>query len=488
MTSLEKAGIWTLLAVHLLGWTIVPWLTNTALPLDVIEAIYWGHEWAWGYDKHPPLSAWTAEAFAVAFGDLGPYLLSQVCLVSAACGIWLIGGEMKLRTSQRVAGLLLMETVLYYNYTSPEFNVNIIQLPFWAFGWLFGIRAATSGKYAEWIGLGVCVGLAALGKYLGVFMLVPLFLAYFQRGELKRVLTSPGIYLAGVVSILVFLPHLLWMKDHDWITVTYGLKRTSDHKEAAFFTRHIWYPLEYLLGQIATLAPLLLIALWSGKRARIHDKLGLTGLAWGGLALMTLLSFLAGWKPVTMWSGPFCLGIGLWAAAQFAPVQNMKRVMIGAMAFGVLALIAQIVVNGYGPVMGGKPHKVNYDGPGIAAAAEKAWSEKTNAPFKFVIGDRYTAGLVSWYGKSRPSVMVVGDETLSSTATNAAVRENGGLVIWQKSHDANAGRQIGIERAIPAAVAAFPEMEIMDDLVIPHPRRKDGMAGRFGMGLVHPPK
>ncbi|MDE0577726.1 MAG: hypothetical protein OSB39_12320 [Opitutales bacterium] len=30
----------------------------------------WGSEWAWGYDKPPPLSGWTAAALAL--GDFGP--------------------------------------------------------------------------------------------------------------------------------------------------------------------------------------------------------------------------------------------------------------------------------------------------------------------------------------------------------------------------------------------------------------------------------
>ena len=42
---------------------------------------------------------------------------------------------------------------------------------------------------------------------------------------MKKALMSPGLYVAGLVSLLIFLPHLIWMKNHDWITITYGLKR-----------------------------------------------------------------------------------------------------------------------------------------------------------------------------------------------------------------------------------------------------------------------
>lgn len=52
-------GIWAL--YHLVVWTFLPLLCNTCLPLDSIEAVMWGSQWQWGYDKHPPLSAWMPE-------------------------------------------------------------------------------------------------------------------------------------------------------------------------------------------------------------------------------------------------------------------------------------------------------------------------------------------------------------------------------------------------------------------------------------------
>ena len=38
---------------HLLLWTIVPSLTNENLPLDTIEALAWGSDLSWGFNKHP---------------------------------------------------------------------------------------------------------------------------------------------------------------------------------------------------------------------------------------------------------------------------------------------------------------------------------------------------------------------------------------------------------------------------------------------------
>ena len=41
---------------HILIWTLVPYITNENLPLDTIEALAWGSNLDWGFDKHPPNS------------------------------------------------------------------------------------------------------------------------------------------------------------------------------------------------------------------------------------------------------------------------------------------------------------------------------------------------------------------------------------------------------------------------------------------------
>ena len=63
---------------HLTVWTLAPSLTNNNLPLDTIEALAWGGNLDWGYNKHPPVSAFFSEIFYQIFGaqDWAYYLLS----------------------------------------------------------------------------------------------------------------------------------------------------------------------------------------------------------------------------------------------------------------------------------------------------------------------------------------------------------------------------------------------------------------------------
>ena len=70
---------------HLTVWTLVPTFSNVNLPLDTIEALAWGSNLDWGFNKHPPMSAFVVEVFYQIFGnqDWAYYLLSQIFVVSA---------------------------------------------------------------------------------------------------------------------------------------------------------------------------------------------------------------------------------------------------------------------------------------------------------------------------------------------------------------------------------------------------------------------
>ena len=57
------------LFMHLVLWTVVPSLVNQNLPLDTIEALAWGSNLDWGFNKHPPMSAFFQNYFFI-FLDL----------------------------------------------------------------------------------------------------------------------------------------------------------------------------------------------------------------------------------------------------------------------------------------------------------------------------------------------------------------------------------------------------------------------------------
>mgnify|MGYP001356274819 CR=1 FL=1 len=119
---------------HLVIWTIVPSISNSNLPLDTIETLAWGSNLDWGFNKHPPFSAFAVEVFYQIFGsqDWAYYFLSQIFVVSTFFIIFKFSEDFFKNKIHSLISILLLEGIFFYNFTTPEFNVNVCQFPFWA--------------------------------------------------------------------------------------------------------------------------------------------------------------------------------------------------------------------------------------------------------------------------------------------------------------------------------------------------------------------
>ena len=161
--NVDRILIFFLLA-HLIIWTLVPSITNTNLPLDTIEALAWGNNLDWGYNKHPPLSAWSVEFFYKVFGsqDWAYYFLSQLYVVTTFFVIFKFSEDFLQNKILSLICILLLEGIFFYNFTTPEFNVNVCQLPFWALTVYYCWKGLKQNDITSWLLFGLFAGLGIL--------------------------------------------------------------------------------------------------------------------------------------------------------------------------------------------------------------------------------------------------------------------------------------------------------------------------------------
>jgi len=184
---------------HLTVWTLVPTFSNVNLPLDTIEALAWGSNLDWGFNKHPPMSAFVVEVFYQIFGnqDWAYYLLSQIFVVSAFFIVWTFSKEFFLDHSRCLISVLLLEVIYFYNYTTPEFNVYICELPFWALTILFCWRGLKNNKTQDWLLFGLFSALGILSHYLFVYLLAAMdifFIYLLVKKKLNLTLKTKNYY------------------------------------------------------------------------------------------------------------------------------------------------------------------------------------------------------------------------------------------------------------------------------------------------------
>ena len=160
-------------------WTITPTISNINLPLDTIEALAWGSNLDWGFNKHPPLSAFAVEIFYTLFGtnDWSYYLLSQIFVVIALFFVWKFSKEMIEDKIFSLLSVLILSGIYFYNFTTPEFNKRK-SITFYALTVYFFWRGLNFNKKTDWLYLGVFSALGFLSKYLFVYLLLSLFIFF----------------------------------------------------------------------------------------------------------------------------------------------------------------------------------------------------------------------------------------------------------------------------------------------------------------------
>jgi 4-amino-4-deoxy-L-arabinose transferase and related glycosyltransferases of PMT family len=184
----ENKKLFIFLSTHLFVWTLVPAISNHNLPLDVIEALAWGSNLDWGFSKHPPMSAFAVELFHYIFGsqDWAYYLLSQIFVVFSFYIIYQLAKNFLKNKSYLIISILLLESIAFYNFNTPEFNVNVCQLPFWALSILYAWRCIKFNKFLDYTLLGLFMGLGVLSKYLFLYLIIGIAIFFIHTFIKKK--------------------------------------------------------------------------------------------------------------------------------------------------------------------------------------------------------------------------------------------------------------------------------------------------------------
>ena len=397
------------LTAHLFLWTLIPSLTNNNLPLDTIEALAWGSNLEWGFNKHPPMSAFFPEVFFQIFGsqDWIYYLLSQIFVVISFYYVFKFSKEFFNSDLLGIISVLLIEAIYFYNFTTPEFNVNVCQLPFWSLTVYFSWKIYTSKeiKFTDCFLVGLFAAFGFLSKYLFVYLLVSIDLLFIYLIFIKKDRKFDFKYLITLeVFLIVLVPHLIWLNNNDFITITYGLARTG--LEQSGLIDHINYPLIFLIKQIGLLIPFLILVWLLVKKIKFRidfkDKKLLFLLAINILPimLMFLTSAVTGSKTRTMWMTPFYLFFGTLFVYLFQAQINIKKLKPFMIGFIFLFFLSPVL---YAYVSISKEDKrTDYPGKEIAIKIQYAWDQQFNSKINVVYGNEWNAGNLSYHLKSRP--------------------------------------------------------------------------------------
>ena len=395
------------LFIHLLLWTLIPTFSNTNLPLDTIEALAWGSNLDWGFNKHPPFSAFAVEFFYNIFGsnDWAYYLLSQIFVITAFYFVWKFSFLILEDKTHSLVAVLILSSIYYYNFTTPEFNVNVSQLPFWTLSVYFFWKGLSHNKKIDWVLFGVFSSLGFLSKYLFIYILLSLFIFFiFNIKKYKK--SIKNYFLSILISLVILVPHFIWLLENNFVTIFYGLNRTeiSDFN----LINHFKNPALFLLKQIIILIPFFVMAFAIIKKFKFKFKINinnkktlfLLSINLVPLFLVLITSVLTGAKIRTMWMTPFYLFLGTFLLLIFKKNIELKKIKKFYYIFVFFFILSPTVYLGVSLADDAK--RTDYPGKEISRLVQNKWDDNFINEIKIVIGDEWSAGNLSYHLYSRP--------------------------------------------------------------------------------------
>lgn len=439
-------AFWAFALLHLVVWSGLPLVFFSALPMDSMEAHLWGSQWQWGYHKHPPFPAWIARTATLAtFGSpLGIFVASQLCVVASFWAAWRMGREL---VSPRAAllGAMLLECCTFYNYESTILNNNTVLYALWALAILSLFRALETGQNRYWAALGVCGGLGMLTKY--TFAMLPLCMLAFLIAHPQARLSwrRPGPYLAAVIAVALFAPHIHWGYVNDFPPLMWAAARIE--QKSGQWGR-LLSPLEFSFSQVAALLPLFLVCLplagrmWTLRAVPDQERFRrafLLAMVLGPFALHLVLS--AGFNLTlhAIWGSHlwtfagllllFCLNLRI-------EPRRWRQAFVGCAVVGLLFVGAR-TGRTIGSALIGRSSRELFDSRSLARQVEEVWRQECGGPLPIIAGEGWLAGTAAFYGTSGANVFgLTGghvpptDHRICPWLNDRQLSASGGAFLW----------------------------------------------------------
>jgi len=189
---------------------------------DELDFIMNARQLDWGYVSYPPVTPFFARIGLELFGEslrglrVIPAIAQGIVMILAA----LIARDMG---SKRNAQFLTAFAV----FIAPVSLFGGTVIMYFAFDYLwwvlvafFMVRLLATDYARYWLGIGAGIGLGMMTKYTMGFFVMGLIVAVLVTPA-RKYLKSKWLYLGAALSILIFLPNLIWQYQHNFIAFDY---------------------------------------------------------------------------------------------------------------------------------------------------------------------------------------------------------------------------------------------------------------------------
>lgn len=258
-SALSRAEIWVLATVPALKLLLhLATLRGYGIFRDELYYLASTDHLGWGFVDHPPLSIALLALVTGLLGDSLPAIRLVPALAGAATVlvVGLTARRLGAGAFGQAVSMLAVLAAPLYLALHHVYSMNALEILVWALAEYLLLAVLERPAVGRWCLLGILLGLGLQTKisvlWLGAGLAVGLVAT--RRG--RRLLATPGPWLAGAVALLLLLPYVLWNLAHGWPTLEFMAN-------AAAFKMIARSPAEYLAELTLVVNPLTL-PVWGG--------------------------------------------------------------------------------------------------------------------------------------------------------------------------------------------------------------------------------
>lgn len=258
---------------------------------DELSYIDDGKYLAWGYVDHPPLSGLLAATARALFGEQSLSGLRLFSALASAAVVLLTGLIVHELGGGRFAVLIAALSAMI----APMFLISGVlfqAVPFDQLWWVLAaylfVRLMNSDNPRYWVGIGLVIGLGMMTKYTMLFFTVSFGIGVLLT-QARRWLLNPWVIVGAAAAFLIFLPNLIWLAQHDWISLEYT--RAINARDTAIGRTDDFLPEQLLLMHPFTL-PIWIAGLFFFLRSNAGARW--RALGWLYIAALVLFMLLQG--------------------------------------------------------------------------------------------------------------------------------------------------------------------------------------------------
>jgi len=316
----------------LLCWTILNAIQACTLEIHADEAYYWLYSrfLDWGYFDHPPMVAiFIRIGDNLTHSEFGVRLMTVLASTLSLYILWLIVKRYAVQAKWFilvVSGIFIFH--IYGFTTTPDAPLFLFTVLFY-----FIYQKYVHDDHIKWaLLMAIIIACLLYSKYHGI-----LLVGFTVLSNIK-LLQRRSFWVIVILSIILYVPHILWQANHGYPSVNYHLyEQSSDHYQ--FSQTYTYFP-----GQLLMAGPFIgWFLFYNAFTARIKDAF-IRGLMVNGIGTFAffLFSSIKG-EVQPQWTLIAFAPLAMLALIHFRQAGNW-RIWLGRLAIANVAFIVLVRV------------------------------------------------------------------------------------------------------------------------------------------------